>query len=1028
MAGWDSRDLVTDSLSPSGTDYDGDWQGIFDAPPWDVALESTFKVLGNNSIKVLLEPESSVAFIASQYRFDTAKDFSDFEYIEFYVNIPEYQSLEPSSGVWFAIASNTIGEEIAFYATELITNSEWTRVRLKLSEYDYMVGSFDITAVWFVRIGFEFTYESQDHVGYFDALRFTKKRVWTGAGADEYWATSGNWEGGNIPDTFEEAGTFDGSQSNKNCIIQVGDVSPGGLVVESNYGGTITISPTEWGNKDLTAIIGGGTIGGNTLLCEDLQASGCTINSVALIGELYTEAIFGDNYSVDSIRFAQDSTLGLTSDLEATKLSLGTGGNTSIIEISDNQISLDEEIYLGEGAINVSLVPEAEALISVNEDGSPLMSWFGNSDNSTSVEIGVSGGVAWDYSDGGSEIRLGHPTATNIVRFYGPSAGASVVASGAILRCYDGSEFHSYGGGVYLGGLWIDVSGEFDFGIGGDLIFYGDVINEGTMNVSENASVKIRSPSDVVLGNVDLWNIDVDSGGNNITVTVSGGVLRGSINVASGDGIQLTAGATWEQAKVKWLFGGVNKKWTTSSNWQLGHVPEADDTAWFTGDSPTQCNVRDAPVTVPAAIIVEPEYRGSNAKIINYTGNPWGSPDMELLVFGTAGDYVGFNRNVSNYPAFVSGYTYIERGEFGNQSENLIYGDLYYKGDLIWKLISKGTDDKAWTFDNDFSQGRYVQWLDFAHDAPGVLDIYGRIDIAQWFEFNYSPAAGLEIYVNLAENAEMIARVELINTYAFDQDNAVRFTMASGAKLYHGPATETGTTAYPGFFASSKDYKFELGASGSGLWDFDSGFTGQTEYGGQSYEFVWGHIVGIKDGFHQGSFGACDATLYGMAPGHRWRARETGLHIAKDGKFFNYGGDLEMKWLEIYPTGYFDLADGELIITDRIENVTGNYDWAILCLGTMVASPNGRVTINAPVDCSILGATLPNLTIDSGGNEITVTASGCTFLGQPSIAEGDRLIILGGETTIREMAPDLGITRKEGDYLVTELDIEMEGD
>ena len=101
---------------------------------------------------------------------------------------------------------------------------------------------------------------------------------------------------------------------------------------------------------------------------------------------------------------------------------------------------------------------------------------------------------------------------------------------------------------------------------------------------------------------------------------------------------------------------------------------------------------------------------------------------------------------------------------------------------------------------------------------------------------------------------------------------------------------------------------------------------------------------------------------------------------------------------------------------------------AIWSVGTWVWTPGASIEITSPVDVELWTVPLPNLTIDSGSNEITVTASGCTFYGQPTIAEGDQLIILGGSTVVREIIPELGITRKEGDYLITELDIEMEGD
>lgn len=1046
---WDSDDLVTESIQlDTGHQFDGIW-----IDPWywiesryTITFDTSDKVLGNGSIKSV-NYKAGWDKAGMRFEFEASQNMSGYTQMEFWIKVPDYDKVEPTCN--FALQTTALPSNnwsaVWYIGSEIqSSNGEWVKIVLDLTSPDFTLGLYSSSSIASIELAIAFT-EDILETCFIDGIKFSKEVLWTGAGSDELWSNADNWSDISPPSEVEDLATFRGSASQKNCIIQSSDDVPGAFTIESDYTGTIyTPDVTDyWGNAGMFTILSGGTI----------QASGSSLGigvGTLVMGSVILNAgltLLGPSVdmgvaSAEDIYFARDGTLAANSDLNSSGiLSLGTGGVSTILEMNDYELSADYEILTGQGVVDFDLPITAGEDITVNVLGNNP-SIFGNEENGTSVLVGASGGAVWNYTDGGSEIKLAHETASNVVKFFGPSEGGAVTASGATLRVYDGGEFYSYGGDVILGDMSIGTNGVVDID-GGELTVYGDIYSEGSVLADVDAT-NIFATSDVLIAGASLWNLNVDSGGNNITVTVSGCTLYGKVDVADGDDVVLAGGTTWEQAQVKWNKT-INNKWKQAENWQLGHIPEEDDIAWFDGSSVIACNIKDAPVVVPKEILIGPDHVGPNAKINNQAGAGWGGSQLKITALGTLGDSLFFNNTATEMSC---GELYAERGQFGlgNSSGLSVYGDLYFAGDHADRFISKGTDDRTWIFDtrdpDDGGSPYYgynsVWAMNFEH-TDGLLTIEGELH--NQYYFNVSQLLNDNEDTRVHVDADIYLYRDILDTVPWNIYSNIYFTIAPDRKIQH--LNEETADRSAGFFSTGDvagPRKFEFGASGSGLWNFESYWEGETLYGGYYHLLTWGHVIGLMPRWHHKPHEPYYAKLFGMAPGYSWVSHNCGLHVASSGQFINYGGDIQVEWFEITEKGYFDQADGNLIITgkaspfedDRFLPAPGepyiDHNWAIWSTGTWVWTPGASVIINTQSDCDLWGATLPNLVIDSGGNNITVTASGCTFAGQPTIADGDRLVIISEDPVVEEIIPELGISRKVGDYLVTELTVKMERD
>lgn len=1067
MGDWTSRDLITESLTPTGSDFDGMW---FDDFGSEMSLEGTIVKMGSYSIKA---HTSARAYVGGAYFITSPVDFTNLEFIEFWVYNPDISKV---TELEFSLANDRFGGWRQYECTEQVTNDGWTRIKLRIDDYYQEDAEFDISSVQFIYM-FAIFISSGSWDMYIDGMCLTSTVSWTGGGADELWATVGNWEGGNVPDIVGEAAKFTGAQSNKNCTIGGGDTPPGAILIESDYTGIVNVL-SGFTSDDTDLYVDGGTLSADDYIsCRDLKVTGGYVSdslvvygpSVHVSGsgvildrgitfwdtgsvdvEVYQTGTLPADPRIDGLDFKKDGTINLLTDVYSdADIELGWDGLTTVLNVGSNTLGSKQKVSIqNTQLVDLTITFASGGMLWVNMGGANYAEDLYGADGS-SVTIGASGGEPWTYRSSRTSgiLFLGYYERTQNTTFYGPSEGGAIDIPGSILACYNETDFISYGGDINVRGVYSSSVSEFDLDesdltVTGDMIDYAgwlpgvdqhSMLSLGTWSSGPTSSLTLTDIRDNVVQGIDVWNVSVDSGGVGITVTASGTTIRGALYEGPGDSFVLGDESYWETAKVKWIGLGANDNWTNVDNWQAGHIPDTDDIAWYTGAAVRNCLV-DSSTPVPTEILVEADYTGALA-IINSAMGGWGSESLKLTVYGSRNDYFGLS---TGYTGMTFGDVYIERGRYGEAGSFIeIYGDLYFAGNFFYKILSVGTNDRTWSFDTAYPPvggvDNYIWYILYDH-YNCTVSLTGNLAIEYHFIVDDKINDDLDVGLHLDGNLQ-VGR-QLFDPYPWEIYSNIYFTIASGSKIIHG------NSGYSGFLTTGRDdnqhRRFEIGASGSGLWDFDGSFTGEDTYGGYSHRLRWGYVLGMMPRWHQKLHYPEYAKYFGPGPGYFFKSRECGLHIGTGGQFISYGGDIEAKWLEVTERGYFNQADSKLTITGKAVSLDlpnpapGEPDidhkWAIWSTGTWVWTPGASIDITSPVDCELWNATLPNLTIDSGGAGITVTASGCSFYGQPTIAEGDRLIILGGSTIVREIIPELGITRKEGDHLITELDVIMEGD
>lgn len=1089
MGNWTSRDLVTESLTPTGTDFNGTWQGGFQGMFGTVYLDGSVKKVGSYSIR---HEQSGSDWALLEYEFDVDTDLTGFDYAEFYVKVPLFASLDSFQFYLMDDDWNTR----RWYITDYITNGEWIYIRIDLNNPTESDSGFDITKIEFMEISPGYT-SVQSSVIYVDGITFYKGINWIGAGADEYWATSGNWEGGNVPDIAGEAATFSNAQSSKSCIIQSSDTPPGLIETKSDYTGTITF-PSDWASEQMDAYIAGGTYGaGFTNSCRNLRVTGGYIaknikvngfkvyvsgSGIILDGylgffgsedvdvELYQTGMMPADPRIDGFIFGKNGTINLLTDAYSDyNIELGDNGVTTVINVGSHTLFCRNKIdsYVND-LVNYSILFASGGMLWVNGNGDNNGEDFFAADGSN-ISIGVSGGVPWNYKSGTPPGTTGMTNVgyypggkTTYVNFYGPSEGGVLDFYGRNLAFVCNGIFKTYGGQIKARGLYVGSDIDFDLDLS-DLEISGKLTNDaswlppgveehsvlsvGTYSAGVLSSLTITTPENNVIQGISAYNTAINSGGVGVTVTASGCAIKGSIDISTGDNLVFGAGTTWEEAKVKWIGLGANDYWGTPANWQLGHIPEVDDIAWFKGTAVRKCRI-NAATAVPVEILVEADYTGSLAEINNNVSG-WGNPALKLTVLGSRSDNFKLGASSSAWKYF--GDVYVERGYLGYNQNVSIYGSLYFAGNGAKRLIAMGTNDRIWEFHTQnpwigISPPNFVTDLYFYHLDCNVT-VKGELYLSQWLSYGididssegYSPEGHTKT-VTYDNDTILYTGLTTEESMAwFGLLDQLNIKMSPGVAVQHLYSSSS-NKSYPGWFMVGNEDSCNVGASGSGLWDFDGYFSGEWAYGGYAHRQYFGYCVGCMDRWHHKPAGSY-TTFYGMAPGHHFKAYNTGLHIEKYGHWLSYGGDIEVEFFEINENGYFDQGNGKLIITGKSKIVITDqypyapgepYDdclWAVWSKGTWVWTPGASVEIRSDVDVKVLGAELPNLLIDSGGIGITVTASGCKFYGEPEIAAYDKLIIEDDTIIVkREIAPPMQVSSQVGEDLIYQIDVEMEGD
>lgn len=1087
MGDWTSRDLVTEAVEPTGTDFDGIWEGFFGIYG-TASIDGTIKKVGSYSIKFVMEDDDWTDLF---YDFDSDKNLTQYTFVEFWIKVDEWNELKSGSDKAQFGLDSWDGYRW-WYIKEFITSGDWIYVKVDLSDYDESQSGFDITAVTGLMFYCEYA-STKTHTIHVDGVCLYKRINWIGAGVDEYWATGGNWEGGNPPDIVGEAAIFSNATSSKNCTIQSGDAKPGLIYLKSDYTGIITV-PGAWIATNTDLEVDGGTYGaGQPWYCRNLFVTGGYFPEVGSIYgfkvyisgssvifdqglvftgsgdvdiEFYQPGQTGPGYSprIDNTAFSKNGTVNLLTDYYSGNIGLGyeLPSVTEIINVGSHILGAGARIYAGSEPTDITVIFASGGTLWDNMDGGSDA--FELNYVNSKVVIGVSGGVPWNLrsSGVGEYFALGWGEWGADITIYGPSEGGEIdIGSRYLCQLGEPGKIIMYGGDLKAKGFYQNTQSYFDLDsshmeITGKLptgkswipgVIDESILSLGTFSAGVTSSLLISSQEDNVIQGISPYNLAIDSGGIGIDVTASGCMLKGSIDEGTGDHIILGGGSTWEEAKVKWIGLGANDNWVNSANWQGGHIPETDDIAWFKGIPVRKCLINTS-TPVPTEILVEADYVGALAEINCGVGD-WGTETLKLTVYGNLTDNFKLGNSYSDWKKF--GDVYFERGYLGYNTKVGIYGNLYFAGDYAFRLISRGTTDKIWEFhtQSPYPWGvgpqNYINDLYFYHLDCNVT-VKGELYLLEWLNYGidndgsegYAPEGHTKT-VTYDNDTIFYTGMTTEETMAFyGLLDRLDIIMSPGVTVQH-LYPDFYNKVYPGWFMVGNGDDYSIGASGSGLWDFDGYFDGQDSYGGYYHRQLFGYCVGCMNRWHHKP-NACDAYFYGMAPGHHFWAHECGLHIENRGKWIGYGGDIKVKWFEIDENGYFDQSNGKLIITGKESPVLDKdpyapgepYDdgkWAVWSKGTWVWTPGASVVINSEEDVQVLGAELPNLVIDSGGHNITVTASGCKFYGEPVIASGDKLNIEGDTITVqRQLAPAMQVSSQVGEDLIYEVNVEMEGD
>jgi hypothetical protein len=1031
MGDWTSRDLVTEAVEPTGTDFDGKWEG-FMGGYGTASIDGTTKKVGSYSIKFVYDND----WIDSMYDFDSSKNLSQYAFVEFWIKYEEWNEFKSGSDK----AQFGLGGMDGYrwwYIRDFIVSGDWIFIRLDLSEYDESQPDFDITDVDSVMFYGDYT-SSKTHTIHIDGLIFYKGIKWTGGGADELWATSGNWEGSEIPNIIGEAALFSNSYSSKSCTIQSGDTPPGMIDIESDYTGIISIAPS-WFATDMDLYIAASTYGStNPVYCRNLRVTGgyfpnnvyangfkvyISGSGVILDGNLcfegngdvdlecYQTGMLPSSPRIDGLDFRKNGNVNLLTDAYSDKdISLGYGGVTSVINVGSHELFCKEEIDSPSGQIvNYTITFASGGMLWVGGGGGDFAENFYAADGSH-ITIGVSGGVPWNYKSGAvtpNVAYFGYYDRATYLDFFGPSEGGLLDFDKKIMGCSYIGKFTAYDGEMKGYGLYSDIGVDLDLdscsleitgkmaGFGGTLPGVEDhsILSKGTFDAGVASSLLISSQEDNVIQGVTVFNPEIDSGGVGIDVTASGCIIKGEINEGIGDHLILGSGSYWQEAKVKWLGTGGNDYWGTVGNWQGSHVPQVGDTAWFKGAAVRKCRI-NAVTPVPAEILVEADYTGSLAEINNNVSS-WGSPNLKLTVYGSRNDNFKLGNGYSNWKYL--GDVHFERGYLGYNQRVGIYGNLYFSGNNAARIVAMGTNDRIWEFHTQYPYGitpeNHITDLYFFNLDCEVV-VKGELYIDEWLsygvdnsaEWGYNPT-GHSKTVTYYNDTILYSGLHTMDDMAwFGLLSQLDIKMSPGVIVQH-LYTENSNKSYPGYIMVGDQDYLNIGASGTGLWDFDGYFTGEWSYGGYAHRQYFGYCVGCMNRWHHKPSGSY-VNFYGMAPGHHFRAYDTGIHIEKYGRWLSYGGDVQAEFFEIDENGYFDQSNSKLIITGKSKIVITDvfpyapgepYDdclWAVWSKGTWVWTPGASVEIRSDVDVRVLGAELPNLLIDSGGIGITVTANG----------------------------------------------------
>ncbi len=337
---------------------------------------------------------------------------------------------------------------------------------------------------------------------------------WTGASSTA-WGTTGNWSGGNVPNSNAEIATFSSSWTNTARAPTIGNTSftIGGVVIQSSVPstnislaggtGTLTIDPSGWS----------GTVGvdNQSTFAETIGAK------LAISGSQTWQA---SNATGGSLTFSGTTALGTNT------LTLNAANATNAITVSGVMSGTGNLAISGNGTTTLSVAQTYSGTTTI--DNGATLKYTGTAALSNSAAVVVNSGGTYNLNGisdtissvaGGGNISLGAATLTT-------SGNASTTFSGGI----------SGTGGLSKGGT-------------GTLTLTGASSNTGVTTVSAGV---INAQNASALGN--------GAGGATVSVTSGAALqLEGGITVAS-EGLTLSGTGIAADGALRNISG--NNTWS----------------------------------------------------------------------------------------------------------------------------------------------------------------------------------------------------------------------------------------------------------------------------------------------------------------------------------------------------------------------------------------------------------------------------------------------------------------------------------
>jgi hypothetical protein len=328
--------------------------------------------------------------------------------------------------------------------------------------------------------------------------------TWTDGLGTKSWSDNLNWSLKHVPTSFESA-IFDGVQGSSDSCNWSGGSAPGGVVINANYPGTVTLNAAlEAGALGMT--MNGGNIAqpaaGDTLTVDG--AFNWTAGILNTTSVLSTVFIQGGNIG------GVAQTVGSTLDISGS-VSYSTSGSMNFT--NNAGVNIRSTGTWNWGATQGNLVTDGTGAIT-NNGGFNINLGTGATASSQLLYVGT-GSSSFTLSSG----TLNFPTQGWRIGYYvQQDSGRIVISSGATLG--------AGGLGLHLTGGSLQTSGRTYANINGNVVVDGGEVD---MNAAVNDTCGALQITGNLTVNAGIWNVKADPNNNAVDVVF----VTGSISLAN---------------------------------------------------------------------------------------------------------------------------------------------------------------------------------------------------------------------------------------------------------------------------------------------------------------------------------------------------------------------------------------------------------------------------------------------------------------------------------------------------------------